>query len=68
MCAAGIRSPSGSSPEPLSIFRLAAFGINPGSEITLHQTRPAFVVRLGETELAIDKEIAREIFVRPLAD
>ena len=48
--------------------RLAAFGINPGSEITLHQTRPAFVVRIGETELAIDKDIAREIFVRPLAD
>ncbi len=48
--------------------RLAAFGINPGSEITLHQTRPAFVVRIGETELALDKEIAREIFVRPLAD
>lgn len=47
--------------------RLAAFGINPGSEITLHQTRPAFVVRIGETELALDKEIAREIFVRPLA-
>jgi DtxR family Mn-dependent transcriptional regulator len=48
--------------------RLAAFGINPGAEITLHQTRPAFVVRIGETELAIDKDIAREIFVRPLAD
>ncbi|MFC1481060.1 metal-dependent transcriptional regulator [Candidatus Neomarinimicrobiota bacterium] len=48
--------------------RLAAFGINPGSEITLHQTRPAFVVRIGETELALDKDIAREIFVRPLTD
>ena len=47
--------------------RLAAFGINPGSEITLHQTCPAFVVRIGETELAIDKEIAKEIFVRPIA-
>jgi len=46
--------------------RLAAFGINPGSEISLHQRKPAFVVRLGETELALDREIADEIYVRPL--
>lgn len=47
--------------------RLAAFGINPGVEINLHQRKPAFVVRLGETELALDQEIADEIYVRPLA-
>jgi DtxR family Mn-dependent transcriptional regulator len=46
--------------------RLVAFGINPGVEINLHQRRPAFVVRLGETELALDREIAEEIFVRPI--
>ena len=46
--------------------RLAAFGINPGAEINLHQRKPAFVVRLGETELALDQEIADEIYVRPL--
>ena len=47
--------------------RLAAFGINPGVEIRLHQRKPAFVVRLGETELALDQEIADEIYVRPSA-
>ncbi|MFC1620088.1 metal-dependent transcriptional regulator [Candidatus Neomarinimicrobiota bacterium] len=46
--------------------RLAAFGINPGAELNLHQRRPAFVVRVGETELALDPEIANEIFVREM--
>lgn len=46
--------------------RLAAFGINPGAEVSVHQRKPAFVVRLGETELALDTVIAREIFVKPL--
>lgn len=47
--------------------RLAAFGLNPGAELTLHQRKPAYVVRLGETELALDSDIANEIFVRPLS-
>ncbi|MFC1543536.1 metal-dependent transcriptional regulator [Candidatus Neomarinimicrobiota bacterium] len=46
--------------------RLAAFGINPGAVLSLHQRKPAFVVRLGETELALDPEIADEIFVRSM--
>lgn len=46
--------------------RLAAFGINPGAVLNLHQRRPAFVVRVGETELALDPEIANEIFVREM--
>ena len=46
--------------------RLAAFGINPGAELFLHQSKPAYVVRLGETDLALDQEIATEIFVKPL--
>jgi DtxR family Mn-dependent transcriptional regulator len=46
--------------------RLAAFGINPGAELNLHQRRPAFVVRVGETELALDPEIADEIYVREM--
>ena len=33
----------------------------------LHPCKSAFVVRLGETELALDQEIADEIYVRPLA-
>ncbi|MFB0516886.1 MAG: metal-dependent transcriptional regulator [Candidatus Neomarinimicrobiota bacterium] len=46
--------------------RLVAFGINPGVVLDLHQRTPAYVVRVGETELALDPEIADEIYVRPL--
>jgi len=41
-------------------------GINPGAVLNLHQRTPAFLVRLGETELALDLEIADEIYVRPI--
>ena len=47
--------------------RLAIFGLVPGTEITLLQRRPACVVRVGETELALDREIARRILVMPPA-
>lgn len=47
---------------------LAVFGLVPGSELTLQQRRPAFVVRVGETELALESDIAAEILVRRLAD
>ena len=44
--------------------RLSSFGILPGSRLSLHQKTPTFVVRVGETELALEAEVAREIFVR----
>jgi Fe2+ transport system protein FeoA len=49
--------------------RLAVFGLVPGTEITLIQRRPACVIQVGETELALDREIARRILVvRPAAE
>jgi DtxR family Mn-dependent transcriptional regulator len=47
--------------------RLAALGVVPGSQLRLHQRRPAYVVALGETTLALDDELAGEIFVRRVA-
>ena len=47
---------------------LAAFGLVPGSEVTLVQHRPACVVKVGETEIALDPEVAREIVVRRAED
>lgn len=43
---------------------LAVYGLVPGAQITLQQKRPAYVVRVGETELALDIDIAREILVK----
>jgi DtxR family Mn-dependent transcriptional regulator len=44
--------------------RLAALGVIPGSEIRLHQRSPSYVIEIGETTVALDPEIAGEIFVK----
>jgi DtxR family Mn-dependent transcriptional regulator len=46
--------------------RLGALGFIPGSVIRLHQKKPSYVVKLGETDLALDEDICREIYVRKL--
>jgi DtxR family Mn-dependent transcriptional regulator len=46
--------------------RLAALGVIPGSTIRLHQRSPSYVIEVGETTIALDPEIAREIFVKPV--
>lgn len=45
---------------------LTVFGMTPGTEITLLQRHPSYVVKVGETELGLDEEIAREIYVQPI--
>jgi DtxR family Mn-dependent transcriptional regulator len=44
--------------------RLAALGVIPGSTLRLHQRSPSFVIELGETTIALDPEIAGEIYVK----
>ncbi len=46
--------------------RLAALGVIPGSTVRLHQRSPSFVIEVGETTIALDPEIAREVFVKPI--
>lgn len=46
------------------LHQLTNLGIIPGAEIVLHQKQPAYVLRSGETDIAIDDEIARHIYVR----
>ena len=47
---------------------LAVFGLVPETTITLLQKRPACVVKVGETELALDPEIAEGIVVKRPAE
>lgn len=44
--------------------RLSSLGVIPGKKVRLHQKHPSFVIQVGETELALDAEIVREIYVR----
>ena len=46
------------------LTRLATLGIAPGSTIRLLQKKPAVVIRCGETAVALEETIAREIYVR----
>ena len=43
--------------------RLTSMGIFPGRVVKVHQREPLFVVFLDQTQLALDREIVREIFV-----
>ncbi len=43
---------------------LAVFGLVPGSEITLLQRRPSYVLQVGETTLALEADVASSIVVR----
>jgi DtxR family Mn-dependent transcriptional regulator len=47
--------------------RLAALGVVPGSEVRLTQRSPSVVIEAGETTLALDPEVAAEIFVKAVA-
>ncbi len=46
--------------------RLGAYGLVPRSVIRLHQKRPSFVVQIDETDLAIDVDVAKDIYVRAI--
>jgi DtxR family Mn-dependent transcriptional regulator len=44
--------------------RLTSYGVIPGSDLTLHQRFPSYVIRIDQTDVALETEIAKEIFVR----
>jgi DtxR family Mn-dependent transcriptional regulator len=52
------------SQEPEKLQKLMAMGVMPGMTITLITRFPSFVFQLGQTQIAIDKEIAGDIYVR----
>jgi DtxR family Mn-dependent transcriptional regulator len=52
------------SADPARLDRLGAFGLVPGSVVHLEQRQPALIFRVGETELSVDRVVAREILVK----
>jgi DtxR family transcriptional regulator, Mn-dependent transcriptional regulator len=46
------------------LMRLSALGLVPGAQVHLQQKRPAVVVRVGETTLALEPDVAAEIYVK----
>ncbi len=47
-----------------SLDRLTGIGVIPGLELAIHQKFPSMILQYGETELALDNDIAKNVFVR----
>jgi len=47
-----------------SLDWLSSIGVVPGLTFTVHHRKPSFVIRFGETQLALDDDITKYIFVR----
>ncbi len=43
---------------------LASIGVVPGLTFTVHHRKPSLVIRFGDTQLALDDDIANHIYVR----
>jgi DtxR family transcriptional regulator, Mn-dependent transcriptional regulator len=54
------------APKSVSrLNKLAAFGVVPGSLVRLIERKPSVVLACGQTSIAVEDEIGREIYVRP---
>jgi DtxR family transcriptional regulator, Mn-dependent transcriptional regulator len=45
------------------LHRLTSFGLTPGTVVEVHQRRPAFCVRFEGTEIALNLDVAEDIYV-----
>ena len=46
-----------------SFHQLISFGLHPGVVVTLHRKNPAFCIKFENTELALDENVAANIYV-----
>lgn len=53
--------------EAARIGRLSSIGIIPGTIIKLLQRKPSIVLKVEETTIAIDVELAKEIFIKKIS-
>ncbi|NWF93438.1 MAG: FeoA domain-containing protein [Syntrophaceae bacterium] len=44
--------------------RLSALGVVPGSIVRMHQKNPSYVLQVGETSLALDSDVVKDIYVK----
>jgi Fe2+ transport system protein FeoA len=50
------------------IHRLTSLGLYPGVTVTLLQHRPTAIVRVGETDVALESSLTRQIDCNPLPE
>lgn len=52
---------------PVRLDKLGNLGIVPGSIIKVRQKRPSPIIQVGQTTVAVDPEIARDIYVKAVS-
>ena len=55
------------SAAPERVVKLSSLGVMPGVRVTLVQRNPAVVLRIAETSIALDGEVADDILVDSVA-
>lgn len=53
-----------STGDPKKMQKLMSMGVLPGNLLTVTRTFPTYIFKVGNSEFAVDEELAREIFVR----
>ena len=48
------------------LHKLMSFGIAPGVKIRMHQKSPSYIIQVEETQIALEKEVIGDIYVRKL--
>lgn len=48
--------------------QLSAMGLAPGARVSLQQRSPAYVLCFGQTQLALDSNVLKDVYVRRLTD
>jgi DtxR family Mn-dependent transcriptional regulator len=51
--------------DPGRLNKLMAMGVLPGLSVTMVQTFPSYVFQIGQSQFAVDKELAEGVYVRP---
>ncbi len=49
------------------VDRLGALGIVPGETVRIVQRRPTLIIKVEETTIALERDLAKNIFARPVA-
>jgi DtxR family Mn-dependent transcriptional regulator len=50
--------------EHARLLKLSSLGLTPGGRVRLLQKWPSFVLQVDETEIALEEDVARNIYVR----
>jgi Fe2+ transport system protein FeoA len=53
-----------SAAEVPMLMKLSQLGLVPGAEVRMEQSRPAAIVRVGETTVALQRAVARVVHIR----